>query len=78
MRIDAPLFAEIKGNFDFCPFDQSSQNFKRAMMARLPATVTFAAPSRREGGGPNGDSTHRGAAVPPVPRGSTHLKSGPD
>ena len=33
-------------------------------------------PSKRVGG-PRGDSTHRGAAARPVPRGSTHLKSGP-
>ena len=50
---------------------------KRAMMFRLPTAVTFAAPSNRVGGGPGGNSRHRGAAVWPVPWGSTHLKSGP-
>ena len=48
----------------------------RAMRPRLPTTVTFAAPSKMVGG-PEGDSTHRGAALWPVPRGSTILKSGP-
>ena len=48
------------------------------MKPMLPSPVTFADPSKRvrELGG--GDSRHRGAAVRPVPRGSTHLKSGPD
>ena len=51
--------------------------FKRALRQKLPTTVTFAAPSKRVEGATRGDSTHRRAAVRPVPRGSTNLKSGP-
>ena len=69
-----------KGTFKFFGlFNVVSHNFQEGNEAQVThcTTVTFAARSERVGGGPGGDSTHGGAAVRPVPWGSTCLKSGP-
>ena len=70
-----------KGTFNFfVPLTEVSQNFQdgnEAHVTHCSKSVTFFVPFNRVGG-PGGDSTHRGAAIRPVPRGSTHLKSGPD
>ena len=80
----APLFDEMlrkKGTLTFLFFWPLSQNFQEGNGAHVnhcSKSVTFFVPSKRVGAGePGGDSTHRGAAIRPVPRGSTHLKSGP-
>ena len=69
-----------RGTFNFFVLlNVVSQNFQvgnEAQVTHYSKSVTFFAPSKRVGG-PLGDSTHRGAAVRPVLRGSTHLISGP-
>ena len=69
--------SEKKGTFNFFSLQPKVHKiFKSAMRPKLPTTVTFAAPSKKVGN-PRGDSMHGGAPVRPVPRGSTHWKSGP-
>ena len=71
-----PKCSERRGPFTFWSFLPKFHKIFKWAMIPYSKSVTFFAPSKRVGG-PLGDSTHRGAAVRPVPRGSTHLKSGP-
>ena len=71
-----PKCSEKRGPLTFLSFQPKFHKiFKRPMRPRLPNAVPFAAPFKRVGGG---NSRYRGAAVQPVPRGSIHLKSGPE
>ena len=60
----------------FVPLTEVSQTFQEGNEAQVTHYSKVAAPFKRVGG--EGDSTHWGAPVRPVPRGSTRLKSGPD